>query len=245
MGATRLGFSVCSLCDGPTQFGFGLCFCCTTLVSQLRMPLAPVTAVTPYRVGDGMHRLLRGYKDAPSVDARTASVARLATMLDQWLGEHRGKLLARTRGPWDLAVGVPSSHRPAGTPVDTLIEAVPDLARAHRHLLARGTASTDHLVAARSGFTVTRDGGAGTETRGMRALVVDDSFTTGARAQSAVVALRMAGIRVVGVLVVGRAVAPESAPWQAAYWDSTARVRRAALAALTADHRRPGARPPA
>jgi hypothetical protein len=235
------GFSICKVCDGPTQPGFRLCFCCSTLVGQLRLPLAPVTAVTPYRVGDGMHRLLRGYKDAPSVGARSASVARLATVLNRWLGEHRGTLLARTRGPWDLAVGVPSSHRRVGTPVDALLEAVPALAPTHRPLLVRGSASTDHLVAARSGFAVSRVGDGGPETRGLRVLVVDDSFTTGARAQSAVVALRMAGIRVAGVLVVGRAVTPEAAPWQAAYWDSTAGVRRAARAALMADRRRPGA----
>ena len=228
------------MCDGPTQPEFRLCFCCSTLVGQLRMPLAPVTAVTPYRVGDGMHRLLRGYKDAPTIEARSAAVARLATLLDRWLGEHRGQLLARTRGPWDLAVGVPSSHRPFGTPVDALLEAVPALTRTHRPLLARGTASTDHLVAARSGFTV-RDVDAGAETRGLRALVVDDSFTTGARAQSAAAALRLAGIRVAGVLVVGRAVAPEVAPWQAAYWDSRAGVRQAARAAMTANRPRAGA----
>lgn len=239
MGATETAFGVCNVCDGPTQPGFRLCFCCSTLVGQLRMPLAPVAAITPYRVGDRMHRLLRGYKDAASFDARSASAARLATMVDRWLDEHRGKLLARTLGPWDLAVGVPSSHRPVGTPVDILLKAVPDLARIHRQLLVRGTASTDHLVAARSGFTVRRDGDAGPETRGMRALVVDDTFTTGARAQSAAVALRMAGVRVAGVLVVGRAVAPEAAPWQAAFWDSTAGVRQAARAALTAGHRRP------
>jgi adenine/guanine phosphoribosyltransferase-like PRPP-binding protein len=241
LGATPAEFSICNVCDGPTQPGFRLCFCCSTLVGQLHMPLAPVTAVTPYRVGDEMHRLLRGYKDAPSVDARSASVARLADILQWWLGEYRGTLVARTRGSWDLAVGVPSSHRPAGTPVDTLLQAVPALARIHRRLLVRGTASTDHLVAARSGFTVTREAEAGSEIRGMRALVVDDSLTTGARAQSAVAALRMAGIRVAGVVVVGRAVAPEAAPWQAAYWDSTAGVRRAARSASKSDRQRPGA----
>jgi predicted amidophosphoribosyltransferase len=162
-------------------------------------------------------------------------------MLDWWLGEHRGTLLARTRGRWDLVVGVPSSHRPAGAPVDALLEAVPALVRTHRRLLARGTASTDHLVAARSGFTVTGEGDAGPGPRGGRALVVDDSFTTGARAQSAAAALRVAGIPVAGVLVLGRAVAPEAAPWQAAYWDSTAEVRRAARAVVTADGRRLGA----
>jgi hypothetical protein len=129
--------------------------------------------------------------------------------------------------------------------VDVLVQAVPALARTHRRLLVRGPEPTDHLVAARSGFTVTPDRDPGLGSRVMRALVVDDSFTTGARAQSAAAALRMAGTRVAGVLVVGRAVAPEAARWQAAYWDSTAEVRRAALAASRTHQPRPGVGSPA
>jgi adenine/guanine phosphoribosyltransferase-like PRPP-binding protein len=195
------------------------------------MPLAPVTAATPYRVGDEMHRLLRGYKDASEAEARSARAARLAGLLSRWLGNHRGRLLARTGGPWDLVVGVPSSHRP-GAPVDALVQAVPALARKHRPLLVQGPEPTDHLVASRWGFAVAADHDLRNRTRGCRALVVDDSFTTGARAQSAVAALRMAGIRVAGVLVVGRVVAPETAPWQAAYWRSTEAVRSAVQVGL-------------
>jgi adenine/guanine phosphoribosyltransferase-like PRPP-binding protein len=195
------------------------------------MPLAPVTAVTPYRVGDEMHRLLRGYKDASEAEARSARTARLSGLLRRWLGNNCGRLLARTGGPWDMVVGVPSSHRP-GAPVDALVQAVPALARQHRPLLVRGREPTDHLVASRWGFVVAADGDSANWTRGDRALVVDDSFTTGARAQSAVAALRMAGLRVAGVLVVGRVVAPETAPWQAAYWRSTQDVRSAAQAGM-------------
>jgi predicted amidophosphoribosyltransferase len=238
MDATSAGFSVCNVCEGPTQPEFGMCFCCSTLVGQLQMPLAPVTAVTPYRVGDELHRLLRGYKDASLVDARSVYEAHLARMFRRWLGEHADRLLARTGGTWDLAVGVPSSHRPAGTPVDALIQAVPALARIHRRLLVRGTEPTDHLVASRLGFRVSPDRGPGPEVLGLRALVVDDSFTTGARAQSAVAALRMAGVRVAGVLVVGRVVSPDTASWQAAYWDSMVEVRRDARARLRAGDRR-------
>ncbi|MGH9096786.1 MAG: hypothetical protein ACRDWB_05120, partial [Acidimicrobiales bacterium] len=114
------------------------------------------------------------------------------------------------------------------TPVDVILRAVPALARWHRPLLARGPGPTDHLVASRSGFVVSPGLALEAGVRGHRALVVDDSLTTGARAQSAVAALRAAGVQVVGVLVIGRAVTPEAAPWQAAYWDATAEVRRAA-----------------
>jgi adenine/guanine phosphoribosyltransferase-like PRPP-binding protein len=191
------------------------------------MPLAPVTAVTPYRVGDEMHRLLRGYKDAPEAEVRSGCTDRLAGLFDRWLGDDGCRRLARTGGRWDVVVGVPSSHRP-GAPVDALLRAVPVLARAHRPLLVRGSEPTDHLVASRRGFEVTPGPGGGS--KGDRALVVDDSFTTGARAQSAVAALRAAGIGVAGVLVVGRVVAPDAAAWQAAYWDATAGVRNAVQA---------------
>ena len=229
MGSTSVGVGICRLCEGPTQPEFALCYCCTTLIGRLQMPLAPVTAVTPYRVGDGMHRLLRGYKDAPLAEVRSIHTSQLAGILRWWLSEHGDRLLARTGGPWDLVVGVPSSQRPMA-PVDALVDAVPSLARQHLSLLVRGPEPTGHLVASRRGFAVTSNGEAGCGERGRRALVVDDSFTTGARAQSAVAALRIAGIRVAGVLVVGRVVAPDTAWWQAAYWDSMFEERRAARA---------------
>ena len=121
----------------------------------------------------------------------------------------------RFGSPWDVVVTVPSSGRPGVAPVDALVALVPDLAAHHRPLLARGPQPTDHLLAARKGFAVVpsvdREW-----LRGRRILVFDDSITTGARAQSAVAALRLAGARVVGVMVVGRVrgrrpVAPRSA----------------------------------
>jgi predicted amidophosphoribosyltransferase len=210
----------CRICDGPAQPGFAHCFCCTVLVGQLGQPLAPVTAVTPYRVGDGVHRLLRGYKDGFSTDQRTRATDGLARRVAGWLhGAGGTRLAARAVGEWDVVVGVPSSRRPGPAPVDRLIRAVPDLAHLHRPLLGRGTQPTGHLIASRRGFSVT----AGVEPRqGQnrgRALVVDDTYATGARAQSAVVALRSAGLEVAGVLVVGRVVDPEASPWQAAYWE--------------------------
>jgi predicted amidophosphoribosyltransferase len=218
------GYAICRLCDGPTQEEYRLCYCCTTLVRQLRMPLAPVVAITPYRLGDEMHRLLRGYKDAPVADQRTAHTARLADILRRWLDVNADSLRLRFGSRWDTVVTVPSSHRPSGAPVDGLVATVPTLARLRRRVLVRGPEATDHLMASARGFTV-RSGSATRDGPGGRALVIDDSFTTGARAQSAVAVLRQAGIGVAGVLVVGRVVAPDAAPWQAAYWDATGAER--------------------
>lgn len=204
----------CRLCGAPTRAGFGCCYCCAVLVRQLRMPLVPVVAVADYRVGDRLHHLLRGYKDGASAGDRARDTRVLAHRVERWLAGH-GDRLRQELGPWDLVVGVPSSHRPGRAPVDTLVATVPRLASGlSPGLLVRGPARLDHLVADRRGF-LTR-GAVTRSVTGRRALVVDDTVTTGARAQSAVAALRIAGIGVAGVLVVGRVLAPEAARWPAA-----------------------------
>jgi glutamine phosphoribosylpyrophosphate amidotransferase len=169
------------------------------------MPLVPLVTVTEYQTGDGMHRRLRGYKDAPVAEVRDECTEQLAQMLGGWqnvdaAGTGRG-IVSR----WDLVATVPSSRRPEGAPVAAVVDAVPRLGRCHRPLLARGPAPTGHLLAARRGFVirpeVDRD-----RLRGARVLLVDDTVVTGARAQSAAAALRLGGAQVVGVLALGRAV---------------------------------------
>jgi hypothetical protein len=179
------------------------------LAGQLGLPLVRLTAVVTYRLGDRTHRLLRGYKDDPVGDSRVAYRGELASLLGAWLASS-GAAFATGGGPWTVVTGVPSTCRPGRAPVEDLIEAVPDLAAGHRRLLGRGTGTLDHLVADRSGFAVA----AGVERAWLarqRVLVVDDSTVTGARAQSAAAALRLAGAQVAGVLAVGRAL-PASGP---------------------------------
>jgi adenine/guanine phosphoribosyltransferase-like PRPP-binding protein len=170
------------------------------------MPLAPVVAVADYQVGDGMHRRLRGYKDAPVAEVRQACAVELGRLVRRWLSANRARLEERFGARWDLVATVPSSGRPGTAPVDALVALVPDLAAHHRPLLVRGARPTGHLLGDRHGFevspTVDREW-----LRGRRILVFDDSITTGARSQSAVAALRLGGGRVVGVMVVGRVAA--------------------------------------
>ncbi len=195
----------CPVCDGRARLPFPTCFCCATLTDQLRMPLSPLRAVTTYEVGDSVHRQLRRYKDAPVAEARDRATGELARLVEGWLAVHADSLRGVFGSDWDLVTTVPSSHRPSGAPADAVVTRVPDLARSHLPLLRRGPVATDHLQASRHGFELA----AGVEPaslRGRRVLVVDDSVTTGARAQSASAALRRSGVRVAGILVVGRAV---------------------------------------
>ena len=212
-------FGVCRFCLGPTQPGYRRCFCCATVAARLGMPLVPVVAMTTYRLGDEMHRLLRRYKDAPVAEIRRRSVARCARLLDGFVERCREDIRWRAGGPWEAVVTVPSSTRRDGSPVDPVVAEVASLSVDHRRLLVRGPVRMDHLQPARQGFVI--DPAVDERSIGrLRVLVVDDSYTTGARAQSAATALRLAGLEVGAVLVLGRVIAPRSCPWHAAFWAS-------------------------
>jgi hypothetical protein len=188
-----------------SRCGFALCFCCTAIVEQLGMPLVPVVAMTDYRIGDRMHRLLRGYKDAPTAATREARTAALGALVQLWLVANAESLRVRFASGWDLVTTVPSTCGRVGSPADALAGAVPALAALHRPVLARGPDHLGHLSAARRGFALA-SGSEYADLRAHRLLVFDDTVVTGARAQSAAAALRGGGIRVVGILVVGRAL---------------------------------------
>jgi predicted amidophosphoribosyltransferase len=205
MTTAHAALAVCRVCAGPIRDRFAVCYCCETLIRQLQLPLVPVAAMTRYQIGDVMHRRLRGYKDAEVAEARATYAGRLASLVDTWLATNGTRLRRRFGSGWSVVASVPSSHRPAGAPVDAVIARVPRLERLRHPLLVGGTETTDHLVAARRGFEV-RPGVDRSWLRNQRVLVVDDSLITGARAQSGAAALRLAGARVAGVVVIGRVV---------------------------------------
>ena len=198
----------CAVCAGTVHGRPPVCFCCRLAARQLGLPLVPVVVMGDYRVGDADHRRLRGYKDGRTAEMRARYRRELVSILAAWTAVHGGALVGRT-GPWSVVTTVPSTRRPGPAPAEALVDGVPDLANRHLRLLGRGKGALDHLQAARDGFAplpgVDRAG-----LDGLSVLVFDDSVTTGARAQSAAAALRLAGGRVVGILAVGRALAPEA-----------------------------------
>ena len=198
----------CVVCGGVVHGLRPVCFCCGLAARQLGLPLVPVVVMADYRVGDADHRRLRGYKDGRTAEVRARYRTELVSYLAAWTAVHGGALVGRT-GPWAVVTTVPSTRRPGPSPAEALVDGVPDLADRHLRLLGRGNGALDHLQAARDGFAplpgVDRAG-----LDGLPVLVFDDSVTTGARAQSAAAALRLAGGRVVGILVIGRALAPAS-----------------------------------
>ena len=170
--------------------------------------MVPTVVVHEYRVGDDGHRRLRGYKDAPTAEARRLHRRRVVDELATWI-DGFGDRVDRRLGAWTVVTPVPSTRRPGPAPAGALLDAVPALAARHLPLLARGTGALGHLTARRDGFAPAP----GVDRAGLEeldVLVFDDSVTTGARSQSAAAALRLAGVDVVGILAVGRALPPEA-----------------------------------
>ncbi|HEX4244573.1 MAG TPA: hypothetical protein VHY77_03315, partial [Acidimicrobiales bacterium] len=132
-------FGVCRFCRGPTQPGYRRCFCCAGVAAHLGMPLVPVIPMTIYRLGDHMHHILRWYKDAPDATTRQRCTDQCAGLLAAFVNRRGKDICARSGGPWDALVTVPSSTRPGGPPVDAVVAQVPALAADHRSLLVRGT----------------------------------------------------------------------------------------------------------
>ena len=194
---------ICHVCGLAASGRFALCFCCDTLVRQLRLPLVPVVAMASCRVGDALHLCLRGYKDAPVDEVRRRHRDRLARSAERWLADHGAEAAHRFGSSWDVVVTVPSSRRPSGAPVDSVVSRVRPLADRSIPALVRGPRPTGHLRADRAGFALAPGCPIGPTDR---IVVVDDTLVTGARPQSAAAVLRLAGLRVVGILCLGQMV---------------------------------------
>ncbi|MHB1519207.1 MAG: hypothetical protein ACYCVN_12795 [Acidimicrobiales bacterium] len=160
-----------------------------------------------FGAGDPMHRWLRGYKDARLPEERRACTVRLARLLQAFTtggGIHFGGRSGAHSGPtgatWDVVITVPSTMRPGPPPVGGVLSLVPELGPVGPLVLIPGPEPADHLRVCRESFLSATSIEA---VRGRRALVVDDTYVTGARAQSASATLRLSGVEVVGILVLG------------------------------------------
>jgi phosphoribosylpyrophosphate synthetase len=105
-----------------------------------------------------------------------------------------------------MVATVPSTRavpRPGEHPLSRAVQRVEVLRPLYRSVLVRGPGPADHRLASDRAFVVTGD------VRGHRILLVEDTFTSGARAQSAASALRLRGAAAVAVVPVGRVINPE------------------------------------
>ncbi len=214
---------------------------------QLGSELTGTVPVSLFSPCSALHQLLVGYKAAPSLTARHEWRAWLSSLLAEFLRlhlsclaesfpaghglrsppvdpDHDGQPALRARPV--LAVPVPSSSRqraswagehPLVGLVGAAVAAEPRLVLAP--VLAKGPEPVGHLRADSRGFRAVAP------IAGRRVLVLDDTYTSGARAQSAAASLTAAGAEVMAIVPIGRLIHPEHNRSTGALWAQQQRER--------------------
>lgn len=178
---------------------------------QLGTALMRTVPISLFMPGSLLHELLVGYKAAPSRLVREERRAQLSRLLGEFLSLHLRCLVAPVFGQHadSLVVPVPSSSSPRPSwggehPLIGLVASAiatgPGLTLAP--VLARGAEPLGHLRASRRGFRLVAP------VADQRVLVVDDTYTSGARSQSAAVALADGGAHVIAIVPIGRLIHP-------------------------------------
>jgi hypothetical protein len=192
----RRGPEVCDTCFNLTR-GYERCYACAHGHASLDA-MVPIS----YSIGgEQLHHVLASYKRLPGRVPRRFTVE-LAAVLWRFVAAHEACVsnAAGTTG-FGLVTTVPSSnwerdaHHPLREIVGTL--AAPTRGRFERVLVRAPTPSA----------TRTFDPTKYTPTRpldGEAVLLIDDTWTTGANAQSAAAALKAAGAATVAAVVIGR-----------------------------------------
>jgi hypothetical protein len=213
-----VGPGVCDVCHSAPGTGYTTCYSCTASIWQVSRPVRLVVPISLYRIPGQLHHVLRNYKDGRDAHTRDDFQLQIAALLTRFLSDHDSCIRAEAGVAWDVITTIPSSGGRAGPhPLELAIGKSPYLASQFDSLLAPGSVRTDHNRASDRGYIVTQP------VRDRSVLLVDDTFTSGARAQSAASALQLSGARVVAMVPVGRVITPDFSPETEALWERVTR----------------------
>jgi hypothetical protein len=196
----------CRTCRGPVQAGFARCYQCDLAHERCGGLLADVVAPVAYAVKGGrLASDLWRYKSGAAGAAEAG--ARLAAMLARFLREHSDQVwraAGMAAGP-ELAAIVPSGQgRPGPHPLLGIVASCVDVPIVPLST-APGAAARARGLADGVAIGWLTVGGA---VAGADVLLVDDTWVSGASAQSAAAALKAAGARRAALVVLGRHVDP-------------------------------------
>ena len=213
-----VGRGVCRTCRGPADPGFARCFQCDQHVTCAPGLLADAVVPVSYAVKGGRHaETLWRYKSGrPDGDAAGAA---LLSLLLVFLRDHGRCAWRAGGGPPTHVATVPSTRGRVGPhplrlslggclrlPAARLAVAAPDWPGCPGPAAAAGPRPSPLEPEDRELqpdlFTAER------RLDGARVLLLDDTWTTGARAQSAAAAAKLAGARAVVTVVLGRHLNP-------------------------------------
>jgi len=190
-----------------------MCFTCRQTAHLLGTPLSPVLPVRLCVLPGPLYTVLMGYKEGPVAEARRHFALLVRALLDDFLASHAPCVAAAAGGAPGLALPVPSSARPGQAPLHGvqglggIVERGLAGTRWVPEALVRTAAPVGHMRPHREAFAV--PAAARRLVTGRRIVLVDDLYVSGARAQSAAAALRLAGAPAVAIVVLGRVLRPD------------------------------------
>ena len=206
---------VCEVCHSATSPGYRRCRSCERTISRVTHPVELVVPISLYEGRSQLHHVLRNYKDGYTDDVRTQLRPRVTALLWRFLSAHEPCIVEAAGQGWDFITSVPSSSDRAGIhPLEQAITLAPPLREQYRTTLERGEAPLDHNLASDDGYRVTAD------VEDAAVLLVDDTFTSGARVQSAASALALAGATVIAAVPIGRYINPDYSEANRRLWDA-------------------------
>jgi len=212
------GPGVCLVCRGPTATGQRVCFACRWVARRLGLPLAPVVPVRLCPLPSPLYTVLLGYKESPVAEARLRFAGMVRALVSEFLRHHGARLESVAGGPFDLVLVVPSTHRPGAPPLARVDGVARDVAAAlpaarwAPELLCRaddpgGRPPVAHMRPDAAAFRLRATDRFGA--RGAHVLLLDDTYVSGARAQSAAAVLHRAGARSTLIVPLGRVLRPD------------------------------------
>jgi predicted amidophosphoribosyltransferase len=168
-----------------------------------------------------------GYKESPVDEARRRFTARVHQLFSTFFTEHRACLIGAMGGAVDLILPVPSSSRPGRASLeraeglgDAAVTALGGEARWVPPLLQRSSGAIGHMRPNAQAFVV--PGPRLSMVNRSRVLLLDDTYVSGARAQSAAAVLRLSGARAVLIVPLGRVLRPNRSGLHAAFVETQA-----------------------
>jgi hypothetical protein len=189
------------------------------VAARLGLPLALVLPVRLCPLPGLLYTVLMGYKESAVDEARRRFSPLVRDLVTAFLADHHPCIAAAAGGPIDHVLAVPSTARPCGPPLAALeglgdaVNETLDGARWTANLLRRASGPVGHMRPNAGAFAVV----SGPSTRATRALLLDDTYVSGARAQSAAAALRRGGVHGVVIVAVGRVLRPDRSAAHAAF----------------------------
>lgn len=187
---------ICEVCHRATNGPqYAECRSCEQTIIRVTHHADKVVPVSLCEARGQLHHILRTYKS----HNRASFQKVVAGLIGRFYNHHRECL----GGTPDVVTSVPStSGRMGEHPLGGAIKLTPALGQRYCPLLVPGEKPCTHNRPDDRAFAVTED------VRGLSVLLLDDTYTSGARLHSAASALQLAGARLAAALVVGRYVAP-------------------------------------